>query len=404
MSVERVERKGGTVWRVRWRDASGEARSRVAGRKADAVLLDAEIKRRRRVGDVLPARRQDVTLGEFAVEWFDRMAPSVSERTAAQRALAWDTRLLPLLGHVPLRQLSLEHVALARSAMHEAGLSDATIRSYLSILSSVLARAAEWGRIPASPMKGYRLPSGRRTRVVRPLTEDELARLCAGLSERGARVVTILERSGLRPGELRALRREHVQDRLYVMGTKTNRSRTVPIDALLREARDIHAPGLPAMAALPPRPDRHGLSRAARQRPSRRRAGNRPGRALGRQRLLLGRRSRRRRPRDRLVTGLPETPLLDALIAWDREHPRQAARLAGAGRAHAGALSVQRTHTASGELRRTSVRVRDSSRAAGRQYQTVFERDIANGAFQIKQDGRYVPFTDILGETPELRG
>lgn len=236
MSVERVERKGGTVWRVRWRDADGAARSRVAGRKSDAVLLDAEIKRRRRVGEVLPARRQDVTLGEFAVEWFDRMAPSVSERTAGQRALAWDTHLLPLLGHVPLRQLSLEHVAMARSAMHEAGLSDATVRSYLSILSSVLARAAEWGRIPASPMKGYRLPSGRRTRVVRPLTADELARLCSGLSERGARVVTILERSGLRPGELRALRREHVQDRLYVMGTKTRRSRTVPIDALLREA------------------------------------------------------------------------------------------------------------------------------------------------------------------------
>ena len=52
MSVEKVNRKGGAVWRVRWRDASGQAHSKVLGRKRDAEMFDAEIKRRKRIGDL----------------------------------------------------------------------------------------------------------------------------------------------------------------------------------------------------------------------------------------------------------------------------------------------------------------------------------------------------------------
>ena len=41
MSVERVQRKSGPVWRVRWRDEQGRPRSRVLGRKRDAEAFDA---------------------------------------------------------------------------------------------------------------------------------------------------------------------------------------------------------------------------------------------------------------------------------------------------------------------------------------------------------------------------
>jgi hypothetical protein len=36
VSIERLERKGGVVWRVRWRDERGRNRSKVLGRKRDA--------------------------------------------------------------------------------------------------------------------------------------------------------------------------------------------------------------------------------------------------------------------------------------------------------------------------------------------------------------------------------
>ncbi|MBJ7520172.1 MAG: hypothetical protein JHC84_10790 [Solirubrobacteraceae bacterium] len=70
MSVERVERQDGTVvWRVRWRQA-GQNRSKVIGRKRDAEAFDAELRRRRRMGELglLDAGRE--TLAEFGQEWW----------------------------------------------------------------------------------------------------------------------------------------------------------------------------------------------------------------------------------------------------------------------------------------------------------------------------------------------
>jgi hypothetical protein len=52
VSVERIERKSGVVWAVRWRDERGRHRSRVIGRKRDAEAFEAEIKRRTRLGEL----------------------------------------------------------------------------------------------------------------------------------------------------------------------------------------------------------------------------------------------------------------------------------------------------------------------------------------------------------------
>jgi ribosomal protein L15E len=52
MSIERIERKDGSVvWRVRWRQA-GQNRSKVLGRKRDAEAFDAELRRKRRTGEL----------------------------------------------------------------------------------------------------------------------------------------------------------------------------------------------------------------------------------------------------------------------------------------------------------------------------------------------------------------
>jgi hypothetical protein len=52
VSVERVERRDGSVvWRVRWRQG-GRNRSKVLGRKRDAEAFDAELVRRKRTGEL----------------------------------------------------------------------------------------------------------------------------------------------------------------------------------------------------------------------------------------------------------------------------------------------------------------------------------------------------------------
>jgi hypothetical protein len=44
MSVERVSRKSGIVWRVRYRDDAGNPHSKVLGSKRDAQAFDADVK------------------------------------------------------------------------------------------------------------------------------------------------------------------------------------------------------------------------------------------------------------------------------------------------------------------------------------------------------------------------
>src|SRR5687768_12808201 len=82
MSVERVKRKGGVAWRVRWRDNSGGEHSRTLGRKRDAEAFDAEVKRRKRTGDLDSITSGKQTLAEFAEEWWRLYAePNLARST-----------------------------------------------------------------------------------------------------------------------------------------------------------------------------------------------------------------------------------------------------------------------------------------------------------------------------------
>ena len=82
MSVERVERKDGSVvWRVRWRHA-GRNRSKVLGRKRDADAFDAEITRRKRTGDLAQLDAGKELLSDFGDEWWRLYAePNLARST-----------------------------------------------------------------------------------------------------------------------------------------------------------------------------------------------------------------------------------------------------------------------------------------------------------------------------------
>jgi len=75
MSVEAVQRKSGRVWRVRWRDANGQTRSRVIGNKADAKLFDADLVRRQRMGQLARIDDGKQTVGRLAETWFSTSSP-----------------------------------------------------------------------------------------------------------------------------------------------------------------------------------------------------------------------------------------------------------------------------------------------------------------------------------------
>jgi hypothetical protein len=111
VSIERVERKDGSVvWRVRWRQGSRN-RSKVLGRKRDAEAFDAELRRRKRTGELAQLDAGREPLREFGEEWWSLHAqPNLARSTLELYAMLWDTHILPRLGDVPLRELTPEVV------------------------------------------------------------------------------------------------------------------------------------------------------------------------------------------------------------------------------------------------------------------------------------------------------
>ena len=255
MSIERIPRKRGTGWRVRWREGQ-QNRARTFDRKADAVSFEAETRRRGRAGDLRALDAGRETLQEFAEEWWQLHAvPNLAPITLASYAAVWDAHVLPRLGAVRLRDIDPQAIASLRVELTGAGVGPASVRRVMVILQGVLERAVEWQRIPANPARAVRKPPQRRERAVRALPPHDVEHLRAHLLETGqmrdAVLVSILAYTGLRPSEALALTWSHVRERTIlverglVLGqlktTKTGRTRTVrllaPLSADLREWR-----------------------------------------------------------------------------------------------------------------------------------------------------------------------
>jgi integrase len=252
MSIERVDRKRGAGWRVRWREA-GRNRARMFDRKTDAVAFEAEVRRRARAGELLTLDAGRETLQEFAEEWWRLYAaPNLAPTTLASYASLWDAHVLPRLGAMRLRNIDAQAIARLRAELTTAGVGPSSIRRVMVILQGVLERAVEWGHLRANPARAVRKPPQRRERAVRPLPPATVERIRARLLDQGhtrdAALVSVLAYAGLRPSEALALSWGHVRERTIlvergvVLGqlrtTKTGRTRTVRLLAPL--AADLH--------------------------------------------------------------------------------------------------------------------------------------------------------------------
>ena len=245
MSVERVKRKSGeTVWRVRWRDARGRNRSRVLGRKRDAEAFDAEIKRRKRTGELAALDAGRETLDEYvAGTWSRAHAAHLGPRTRQTYASTYDLHISPRLGGLRLREIDAEVIAAFQGDLIRAEVGPHAIRKAMTLLGGILQRAAESKRIDFNPQRVVRKARLPRSPEVRPLPPAQVEELRRGLALRDSTIVSVLAYAGLRPGELRALRWRHVGERtLLVDAEKTGTRRSVrlldPLRADLLEWRN----------------------------------------------------------------------------------------------------------------------------------------------------------------------
>jgi integrase len=253
VSIERVDRASGAVWRVRWRDERGRNRSKVLGRKRDAEAFDAEVRRLKRTRELgkLDAGKQ--TLADFGTEWWTLYAePNLARKTLELYAMLWDAHVLPRLGGLALRDLTPETIQHFQVELRSDGVGVVSARKALTLLHGVLQRACEWGRIPSNPAAVVRKPPIKRQRATTPLPPAIVERirnvLLADGRLRDATLVSVLAYAGLRPGEALALTWGHVRGRTLLVeaavslgelrDTKTGQRRTVTLLAPL--AQDLN--------------------------------------------------------------------------------------------------------------------------------------------------------------------
>ena len=194
----------GKQWLARWVDDEGREQSKTFTRKGEAKSwLDTEVTTPMATGTYVPARAGILTVAEVYDSW-SKAQSHIAAKTAATRKSAWQSRVQPQWGNIAVADIRTAAVRAWVAAMKADGLGVPSIENAFGLLRQVLGAAVEDGRIPRNPCEGVKLP--KREHANRGyLTHAQVAALVAAV-ERDATVVRFLAYTGLRWGEMAALR------------------------------------------------------------------------------------------------------------------------------------------------------------------------------------------------------
>ncbi len=238
----------GLRWQARWVDDHGSEQSKSFDTKGAAkTWLDTEVTAKVATGTYVPPRAGVLTVAEVYSSWSASQG-HISAKTAATRKSAWHSRVEPQWGRVAVGDVKTAAVRAWVAKLKADGLGVPGIENAFGLLRQVLGAAVEDSRIPRNPCDGVKLP--KRQHADRGyLTHKQVVAL-ADAVERDATVVRFLAYTGLRWGEMAALR---VQDfdmlrrRVNVARSvtesgglvwtpgKTHERRSVPFPALLAD-------------------------------------------------------------------------------------------------------------------------------------------------------------------------
>jgi integrase len=146
--------------------------------------------------------------GPTVSEW---CAKYIASRTGITKGCRWDYEsyvkhdITPVIGDVPITVLSRDDIAEFVQAMEERDLAGKTISNRHGFLSAALNSAVKQELIPSNPAAGTRLPRSEKAEMVF-LNADEYALLWEGFSKYWRPMLDFMVMSGLRFGELTALK------------------------------------------------------------------------------------------------------------------------------------------------------------------------------------------------------
>ena len=163
-----VHRKG-TKWAVRYREGDRN-RSKTFDKRRDADRFDAEVTRRRQLGELAALDAGRESLDDFVTQtWAPTYAVTLAPKTRQHYANLYDCHISPILGGLSLRELKTERIARWQAERLAAGAGPVAVRQALDLLSTLLQRAVEGERISTNPVRLVRRAPRPRREEVRPL-------------------------------------------------------------------------------------------------------------------------------------------------------------------------------------------------------------------------------------------
>jgi integrase len=200
-NIERRVRDGRVRWYARHYDPSGNRHTKVFDTKAEADRFLTSVEMSKITGSYVDPNRSKVTVGVLADQWLEAkldLAPKTRDRyEGIIRA-----HVRPRWGKVRLSDVT--HAEVQRW-LGRLDLAPATVRKVHRVLSMIMAYAMKDGRLAVNPAAGVSLPRVREPEK-RYLTDRRVAELADAVGEEYRLIVLFLAYTGLRWGEMAALR------------------------------------------------------------------------------------------------------------------------------------------------------------------------------------------------------
>jgi integrase len=214
MISKRVTSSGEARYEVRARGTDGKERSRTFRTKKDAERYEREHQAAVDRGVWIDPRAGRVTLSAWASEW-QRTVVHLRPKTRKNYDVNLRNHILPVLGDYDLAKLTpsmlrgwLSDLA-AKDGCRGKPMAAGTVAQAYRTLNRILSAAVDDELIGRNPLGGVQAPRVE-PESMRFLTHDEVATLVAAIDSRYRAFVYVAAYSGLRAGELIALRRTDV--------------------------------------------------------------------------------------------------------------------------------------------------------------------------------------------------
>ena len=217
------------MWRIDVPQSDGtfkrEQRSRTfvglserAARAAFQPILDAVNKAS---GAVAPVPKNTATLNCLIEEWREQIGMSLKPSTLKAAESHLRRHIEPSLGDCPLPELTAKRLQAFVTGMSNGKRTRKAIVNILLTLSSVLSTARDWGYdVPKVSLSDLSLPQDSPRERVRFFRRDEMRGIIRSSAEPLSTICLILSLTGMRIGEVLALRHDDLDFRRKVISIR----------------------------------------------------------------------------------------------------------------------------------------------------------------------------------------